>query len=192
MAASRRIGVVVGVATFAALIPFSGCSQAGSGWPDRPGPKVVVSFAPIYCFVANVAGDDAVVRNLMTTTGPHTFAGSDVEARLLRKADLFFINGLGLDSHAADALQKSSGNTGLKIIDLGGRIEKARLLEGTCHHDHHGGPHEHGDDPHVWLGPDRAATMVLAVRDALKAADPPHAADYDRRAAGYAAEPGQA
>ena len=177
------------VAGVAGVLPLAGCNR-DSGWPDRPGPKVVTSFAPVYCFAANVAGDDAVVKNLMTTTGPHEFNPTDVEARLIREADLFFVSGLGLDNGVGEALKTGSGNRKLTLVALGDRLPADQLLEGECHHDHdhgHAG-HDHGTDPHVWLSPDFAVLMTETIRDELKAADPPHAANYDRRAAEYVAK----
>ncbi len=38
---------------------------------------------------------------MMTTTGPHHFNPTDKDARLLRRADLFFVNGIGLDRRQA-------------------------------------------------------------------------------------------
>jgi ABC-type Zn uptake system ZnuABC Zn-binding protein ZnuA len=170
---------------------LTGCGGASKDtvWPERPGPKVVVSFAPLYCFAVNVAGDDAVVKNVMGTTGPHHFQPTDTEARLVRRADLFLINGLNLDNEVAGRIQKNSGNKNLKLIDLGSRLPKDRLREGVCKHDHHHeGDHDHGNDPHVWLSPDLAVLLVEQIRDELKAADPAHAAGYDSRAAEYAAK----
>jgi zinc transport system substrate-binding protein len=178
------------LAAVALAVPLftPGCSS-DSTWPDRTGPKVVVSFPPIFCFAVNVAGEDAVVKNMMTTVGPHSFQPTDADARLLRKADLFFINGLGIDNPAAASLKAGSGNKGLKVVALGERIPADRLFEGRCEHDHAPGEHhDHGLDPHVWLGPDHAIVMVEAIRDELKAADPAHAANYDRRAAEYVAK----
>jgi ABC-type Zn uptake system ZnuABC Zn-binding protein ZnuA len=168
-----------------ALLPV-GCSSDKT-WPDDARPKVVVSFAPIYCFAANVAGDDAVVKNIMTTTGPHDFQPTDTEARLIRRANLFFLNGVGLDTDVAEKLKTGSGNQGLKLVDLSSRLPAGTLMPGECHHAHKG-DHEHGDDPHIWLSPDVAVVMVEGIRDELKAADPAHAADYDRRAAEYVAK----
>ena len=97
----------------------------------------------------------------------------------------------------------------LKIVDLGSRIPKDRLCDahddddddddkgkdgkdknanakdkGHDHGDHH--HHEHGGkDPHIWLSPDEVVIVVEGIRDELKAADPAHAANYDRRAAEY-------
>ena len=190
---SRRIAaaliasaVLVG---FAALLPGCGGTR-DDGWPkDKAGPKVVVSFAPLYCFAVNVAGDDAVVRNMLTTSGPHHFNPVDKDALLLRRADLFFVNGLGLEGEKPETIKKGSGNKNLKIVELGSRIPPVELLEGSCNHDdgNHAG-HDHGKDPHVWLSPDYAVLLVEGIRDALKEADPVHAANYDRRAGEYIAK----
>jgi ABC-type Zn uptake system ZnuABC Zn-binding protein ZnuA len=169
---------------------FPGCASPDDGWPkDRPGPKVVVTFAPLYCFAVNVAGDDAVVRNLLTTTGPHHFNPTDKDARLVRRANILFVNGIGLEGDKPENIKKGSGNKELKIVALGDRIPKDMLCEGSCNHEHEPGEeHEHGLDPHVWLSPDYAVLMVEGIRDELKAADPAHAEGYDRRAAEYVAK----
>jgi ABC-type Zn uptake system ZnuABC Zn-binding protein ZnuA len=178
------VGLAVGVA---------GCGgPADDGWPaDKPGPKVVVSFAPLYSFAVNVAGDDAVVRLLPAAGGgPHHFQPTDRDANLLRRADLFLVNGLGLEGDKPQRIKKASGNANLKVAELGGRVPEKCLREGVCHHDHGAGDdhHDHGTDPHVWLGPDTAAFLVDAIRDELTAADPAHAEGYKRRAAEYVAK----
>lgn len=180
------LAAVVPLGLFAAL---PGCGGGPDGtWPEGTKPKVVVSFAPLYSFALNVAGDDAVVKNIMTTDGPHDFNPTDADARLLRRADLFLINGLKLDNDLAAKLQKNSGNATLKVVDLGSRIPERQLLvaehdhDHGHHHDHH---HDHDRDPHVWLGPDQAVVMVEGIRDALAAADPAHADGYAKRAAEY-------
>jgi zinc transport system substrate-binding protein len=180
--------VVFGFLTIALVaVWIPGCNSREDVWPkDHSGPKVVVSFAPLYCFAVNVAGDDAVVRNMMTTSGPHHFNPTDKDARLLQRADLFLINGIGLEGDKPATLARSSGNKKLQIVDLGSLIPEDKLFEGSCHHDHGDGvKHDHGKDPHVWLSPDYAILQVQGIRDALKNADPDHAAGYDQRAAAY-------
>jgi len=180
--------VTMGFAGVALLgLGLSGCRGPEDIWPkDHAGPKVAVSFAPLYCFAVNVAGDDAVVRTIMTTSGPHQFNPTDKDARVLHRADLFIINGLDLEGDKPETLAKSSGNKKLKIVDLGSRIPSKELLEGSCNHDHGDGiPHVHGKDPHVWLSPDYAILQVEGIRDALKESDPAHAAGYEQRASDY-------
>jgi ABC-type Zn uptake system ZnuABC Zn-binding protein ZnuA len=177
---------------FVGAVGLPGCGGIpDDGWPkDRTGPKVAVSFAPLCCFAVNVAGDDAVVRNLLTSSGPHHFQPTDRDARLLRRADLFLVNGIGLEGDKPEGMKKGSGNQQLKIVELGSRIPPDKLFAGSCQHEDHAG-HAHdpdGKDPHVWLSPDYAILLVEAIRDELKAADPAHAAGYDDRAARYVAK----
>ncbi|MCS6865404.1 MAG: metal ABC transporter substrate-binding protein [Gemmataceae bacterium] len=172
---------------------LSGCDRNHAEtehWPNKPGPKVVVSFAPLYCFAVNVAGDDAHVKNVMTTTGPHDFNPTEQDARLLSQADIMFVIGLGLDEHIAQKMKDGSGNTRLRIVELAARIPSHKLCEGVCTHAHHKDDpdHKHDLDPHVWLSPEHAIYLVQAIRDELKSADPDRAANYDRRAAEYIAK----
>src|SRR5262249_49413144 len=123
---SRRflpLAAVVGLLVLLAAL-ISGCrSKDDDLWPkDHTGPKVVGSFAPPYCFAVNVAGEDAVVRTVMTTAGPHHFHPTDQDARLLRRADILFINGLGLDNDPAETLKRGSGNKNLRLVVLGDRV----------------------------------------------------------------------
>ncbi len=188
----RRVQQSLLFATLMTTGLLVGCRSktADEAWPkDHPGPKVVASFPPLYSIALNVAGDDAVVRTLMTTAGPHHFNPTDNDALLLSGADLLLINGLGLDDDQARTLQRGSGNEKLKIADLSARIPKNRLLEGSCNHDHGANePHEHSLDPHVWLSPEYAIILTEGIRDELKALDPTHAANYDRRASEYIAK----
>jgi ABC-type Zn uptake system ZnuABC Zn-binding protein ZnuA len=182
----RRLAVLL-------LVPLAaaGCKPTSDAadWPPAPGPKVVASFAPVRCFVANVAGDRAAVRAVMSTQGPHDYQPGRSDARLLASADLFVINGLGLDNDIANKMQRLAGGDRLKLVKLAERLPESMLLEGECHHDHGDGghTHSHGIDAHAWLGLDQAERMVETVRDELKAIDPADAAGYDRRAAEYVA-----
>ena len=57
-------------AAFGMLLIGIGCTGNTVDWPETPGPKVVVSFAPLYCFALNVAGDDATVKSIMSRPIP--------------------------------------------------------------------------------------------------------------------------
>jgi zinc transport system substrate-binding protein len=186
----RRIWLKVAggasVAVTASLL-LLGCggSKPDADWPDTPQTRVVVSFAPLYCFATNVAGEDAVVKNVMTTTGPHDFTATDKEARLVSRAHLLFGVGMGLDDRQLDLMKKGAGNTGLEVVPLSRKIPKEKRLEGFCNHAHHAADHKHDDDPHVWLSPDLAILMVNELRDVMKWRDAKNSEGYDRRAAEY-------
>ncbi len=176
---------VAGFVAVASVVP--GCTKVADPWPEKPGPKVLVSFAPIYCFALNVAGDDANVLCVMAETGPHEFDPSPRDAAAVNRADLFLINGLGLDDEIAKKMTGSANRNGLKIVKLASAIPKSDLIEGICEHDHadqDDADHQHFD-PHVWMGIPQAIMMVNKIRDELKEIDPAHADGYERRAAAY-------
>src|SRR5436190_13303169 len=109
----RRTAILAGlglafVGLAVALFATPGCSGPADPWPEKPGPRVLTSFAPLYCFAVNVAGEDASVLCAATDTGPHHFDPSPQQALALRRADLFFINGLDLDNEIANKMVKSS------------------------------------------------------------------------------------
>lgn len=191
----RTLHCFVPAVALCATVLLTGCpgNKKADPWATAGSkPKILVSFAPLHSFAVNVAGDDAVVKCLMPSTGPH-FEGdaSPQQIDLARGCDVFFINGLGLEDEAdgiAPKLQRSAGNPKWNVVSLGSKIAKEDLLEGEDEHHHHGkgaNDHEHPVDPHVWLSTKHAKVMVAAIRDELKRLDPAHAAGYDIRAGTY-------
>src|SRR5437762_3599309 len=98
---------------------LGGCSKPEGGWPDKPGLRVMVSFPPLYCFTANVAGEHAHVQTLLDATGIHEYHPSPHQAVALHQADLFIINGLGLDEDFSQTLVNNAANPKLKLIEIG-------------------------------------------------------------------------
>ena len=160
-----------------------GCVKKDVPWPEVSGPKAVASFPPIYCFAENVAGDDAAIRNVMAGQGPHHFDPKPSEFKIVRGADLFFINGLGLDNRIAELIVTGSGNKEITIVDTTRNFNEKELLEPMAGDDH---GHSHGShDPHVWLGIDSAIEQVQAIAEGFAKADPSRAENYQRRATEY-------
>jgi zinc transport system substrate-binding protein len=179
----------------AALAGFTatGCQgrRSGQAWGDPDGKKkVLVTFAPLYSFAKAVAGDDANVRCLLTTTGPHTHGdATENQIELVRGCDLLIFNGLGLDDDLVESMKTQIG-ADRPSLDLGSKVDPKLLKEGACHHDHDHGEHNHDHDidPHIWLSVPLVKIMVNAIRDELKQLDPSHAEGYDRRATAYNAK----
>lgn len=171
------------VLALAVLLPMTGCTGGRDPWPERPGPKVLAYFPPLYSLAATVAGDDAQVMSLITHVGPHHFEPTMRDARCLTRADLFLTVGLGLDDAVSRKLRDTVGNSKLKLVALGETLPRDSLREGGCNCEH---GHDHGDhghyDPHVWLGIPEAKRMTLAIANELAAIDPAHAAGYRSRA----------
>jgi ABC-type Zn uptake system ZnuABC Zn-binding protein ZnuA len=187
-----RLGVVASIA-LCCLLWVWGCGAPRSPWNDVQGGSkhVLVSFTPLYCFTKSVAGPDAKVLSLLTTVGPHDYQPSAADALTVRRADLFFINGLGLDEFVKK-LVNNSGNRGLSIVEVGEAIPEKQLLnidEDEHNHKAGEGHHHHGEhDPHVWLGLPEAVKMVNCIRDNLCRIDPDHEKGYTDRAKDYVKE----
>lgn len=175
-----------------------GCSKAPPVWGDvKPGQKrVLASFPPLYCMVANVAGDQAKTLCLLSGQGPHGYQGTQTDALKVVQADLFFINGLELDDQLAKKLVSLARNKQDRVIKVGDRLDDG-LLEhfhheeemakdgkmGHKHDDHH---HHHGEhDPHIWLGLIQAREMVTIIAQELGKADPANQKAYQDRAEAY-------
>jgi ABC-type Zn uptake system ZnuABC Zn-binding protein ZnuA len=173
---------------------WAGCTKIDEEkmWQPGPGKRVVVSFPPLYSFTKNVAGDDAQVLCLLTTHGPHDYPYDPKDLIPLRKADLFLVNGLGLDEEFSEKLKNNCGNSKLKMVELAeegikevdeSKLRKAEEGEKPGHEDGH---HHHGEfDPHVWLGVPEAILLVKQIAKELGEIDEPHAAAYEQRAADY-------
>src|SRR5436190_16610161 len=102
------------------LSAYGGCSRAPDPWDatsGREGPKVLVSFPPLYCFTKAVAGEHARVLCL-TTSDPHEYSPDSQDISKARYADVLIYNGLSLDEKVAE-LPKSSGNAKVRVVNLG-------------------------------------------------------------------------
>ena len=194
--------IALGIAGIATLALLPSCTEknntAKSDWPEKPGPKVLTTYAPLYCFAASVAGNDATVKVLLPTADPHDHGEvNQADLRICNDATLLFELGLDLDDMLVDRITSAVKNEKRKTVNLGQLMQEhdkakpgeALLLKGDSHHDEDekdaDHDHHHEIDPHVWLCPRRAKFLVEAIRDQLKSQDPAHAAGYDSRAAEY-------
>ena len=183
---ARRLGLLA----VASLAFLSGCTAAPDPFAGaKPGQlKILTSFPPLYCFAANVAGDDAKTLCLLTSQGPHGYQATTLDSVKVAKADLFLVNGLGLDDFvaklAADARKKKA------VYAVGEALDDKKLI----HLEEGGEPHVHADgtvcthgdhDPHVWLGPEHAQLMVAAIAAKLGELRPEQKSAFEERAAAY-------
>jgi len=153
-------------------------------------PRVVTSFFPVYCWVANVAGEHATVENLLPPRAePHEYAFTPSDARKLAKADLIVVNGLGLEGWVKKFARNSPSATNRVVEVAAGLDEKLFYGEHHHHHQDHGEhAHAHGREQpneHIWLDPLLAAHAVTNILRVLQRIDPAHAAAYASNAQPY-------
>lgn len=166
------------------LVLLTACDRADSRSDSDGKLRVLTSFLPVQAHTAAIAGDHAAVTQLLSAdTGPHDFQPTPGDVKRLAEADLFIVNGVGLESWLAD-LVDSAGRPDLTVVDLSDGLtlaENPAVFADT-------GTAEAGQNPHTWLDPVLAKQQVATILSALRKADPDNAASYAANAATYTAQ----
>jgi zinc/manganese transport system substrate-binding protein len=154
-------------------------------WPNQhpaavsPPIRVVVSFSILGDFVNEIGGGDVAVTSLI---GPdsdvHMFEPTPEQARLLANAQLFVINGLGLEGWLT-RLTQSAQYRGPVVVATRGIIPITTTEAGEP---------TPAPDPHAWQDPRNAVVYANNIREALVVIDPAHSEAYRQRFHHYKAE----
>ncbi len=150
--------------------------------------EVVASFSILGDLVRQVGGDRVRVTTLI---GPdedaHAYQARPSDSRLLGRARLVVMNGLGFDAWM-ERLARSAGFRGTLVVASKG-VEPLSGEHGHGHEHEHGHGHDHGAvDPHAWQDVANVVRYVANIGAALAAADPEGAAVYRANAERYTAE----
>jgi zinc transport system substrate-binding protein len=160
----------------ALLLLFTACNQSGTSST----PLVVTTVYPLYEFTRQIAGSSAKVVSLVPAGAePHDWEPSPRDLTQIRDARLLVYNGAGLDPWVTKLLEDPAIKGTASV-----RATQAITLETTPT----GAEGRSVPDPHVWLDPVLAQSMVETIRSALAAADPEHAAAYGENAARFRAK----
>lgn len=147
------------------ILVLSGCGVTNE--KEGNGTVIAVSFYPIYIFTLNlVNGIDGVSVSCMAeqNTGClHDYTLTAKDARLLSDADVFVINGAGMETFLTD-LQETVED--LPVIDSSVGIE---LLCGHSHEHEEATEHSHNhqNNSHIWMSVENAKKQVLNIKDGL-------------------------
>ena len=147
---------------------------AGSIITGRP-VRVVSTVAPITSLIASVVGDSGtVVQGVVPEgTNSHTFEPPPSAVGIVEKADIVFINGLGLEDPTRELADANAKNA--VICELG----TATLPESGWLYDF-SFPEEGGKpNPHLWTNPVMVLSYVTLIRDVLVQVDPTNMTKYD-------------
>ncbi|AUH50424.1 metal ABC transporter substrate-binding protein [Chromobacterium sp. ATCC 53434] len=146
---------------------------------------VVASFSIIADMTREIGGDRVEVVSLV---GPdqdaHVFQPSPADIKKVSAAKVLVTNGLGLEGWMS-RLDKAANFRGATVVASKGIKTRQAPEEEHAEGDH---DHDHGDvDPHAWHDPARVQTYIKNISAGLIQADPAGKAEYQRRAADYAA-----
>ncbi|WP_293949809.1 zinc ABC transporter substrate-binding protein [Sneathiella sp.] len=157
--------------------------------------EVVTTIAPLHSLVQGVMGDSGSAALLLEgTASPHDFQLKPSQMTLLQKAKIIFYISDNLEVfllRALDALPASTQavamaeQDGMVLLPIreGGAWE-VHSHDSHSHEGHsHDNAHDHGhNDPHIWLDPDNAITMVKAITKALSDVHPENRSLYKANA----------
>lgn len=132
---------------------------------------LVTSFYPIYIFTLNIVdGIDEINVSCMAeqNTGClHDYQILSRDAKLIADADVFIINGAGMEAFLEDVYMN---NENLRVVDSS---EGVRLIE-NCdeHHENHNEEthhdHNHSVNSHIWMSPENAKIQVNNIAESLE------------------------
>ena len=163
---------------------------------------VVTSFYPIYIATINVVGDTegVTVKNMSEpqTGCLHDYQMTTEDMRLVSTADVFVVNGGGIESFIEDVVEQYedlyliTATSNLELIseddeeehDHEHESEENTTEESTSDSDEH--EHDHGEvNAHAWMSVSYYRQMVSTIAAELSKADPAHADEYEKNAAAY-------
>lgn len=154
---------------------------------------VVTSFYPMYIAAMNVIGDTPGV-DLQNLSEPqtgclHDYQLTPADMKLLSGADVFIVNGGGIESFLSDV---AADYKNLSIVNA---CEGLNLLseedegEEHAHGDAHEDGHNHGDvNAHAWMSIALYKQQVENILEGLCRIDPKHQDAYESNAKEYLAK----
>ena len=169
------------------------CLVLSSGWfignPARattaPEPlNIVVTIPVLKDLTEQVGGPHVRVTSLLKGyENEHTYSPKPSDLLLVRNAQVLFEVGLGLEVWVAN-LVKSAGRPSLTVVTTSKGIALIPDDKETNPVDHDK-EHDARGNPHVWMDPENAVTMMRHVTEALIQADPSHANEFRQNQAAY-------
>ena len=146
--------------------------------------NIVVTIPVLKDLTEQVGGPHVRVTSLLSGyENEHTYSPKPSDLVAVRKARLLFEVGIGLEVWVF-SLVKNAGSASLRVVTTSKGIA---LVRDRPDHDGaaHAGEEEERGNPHVWMDPENAMTMMRHITEALIQADPAHATEYRTNQASY-------
>lgn len=162
------------------------CLLCGCSAQSEPA-QIAATTLPVYEFTSRLCeGTPLTVTRLVTeeVSCLHDYSLNVRQVKAAEAAETIVISGAGLEEFLDDILLHADS------IDASQGI--ALLCPGEEHshespdHDHEG--HHHDRDPHIWLSPENAKTMVKNICTGLSLRYPAHQETLERNLAGLLAQ----
>ena len=147
--------------------------------------RVATTVAPLTSIIANIAaGTPTVVSGVVPEgTNSHTYEPPPSVAATLERADIVFLNGLGLEDPTR-TLAEANAAEGAVRCELGTAVLPREEWVFDFSFPEDGGK----PNPHLWTNPPMGRRYAEVVRDSLVAADPANAPTYEANFTAFAAK----
>ncbi len=166
------------------LLP--GCAPAVPGGAEAEAGRlhVVASTSIVADVVSQVGGEDIVLDVLIPAgSDPHSYSPTPQDVARIARADVIFLNGLGLEAGLQPVLENARPDAAVvelsEGIDLLGKPASPEGGEGERD------SLEEAPDPHLWSDPNNVRVWVSTIARVLSERDALHAEAYRQRAASY-------
>ena len=146
--------------------------------------NIVVTIPVLKDLTEQVGGPHVRVTSLLSGyENEHTYSPKPSDLVAVRKARLLFEVGIGLEVWVS-SLVKNAGSASLRVVTTSKGIA---LLRDRPNRDGaaHAAEEEDRGNPHVWMDPENATTMMRHITEALIQIDPAHAMEYRTNQASY-------
>jgi ABC-type Zn uptake system ZnuABC Zn-binding protein ZnuA len=146
--------------------------------------NIVVTIPVLKDLAEQVGGPHVRVTSLLSGyENEHTYSPKPSDLIAVRKARLLFEVGIGLEVWVS-SLVKNAGSSSLRVVTTSKGIA---LLRDRSDHDGAAQSAEEDErgNPHVWMDPENATTMMRHITEALIQIDPAHATEYRANQASY-------
>jgi ABC-type Zn uptake system ZnuABC Zn-binding protein ZnuA len=146
--------------------------------------NIVVTIPVLKDLAEQVGGHHVRVTSLLRGyENEHTYSPKPSDLIAVRKARLLFEVGIGLEVWVS-SLVKNAGSPSLRVVTTSKGIA---LLRDRSDHDGAAQTAEEDErgNPHVWMDPENATTMMRHITEALIQIDPAHATEYRANQASY-------
>ena len=141
------------------------------------GLSIVSSTSIVTDVVRNIAGNRINVAGLIPQgANPHNYQPTPREMAMAEKADLIFINGMGLEETLSEILNNVKKG---KIIEVSSQVNPMGFQDDE---------NNNNQDPHTWTSPLNVISWSKVIRDALIEIDPDNAETYRQNASDYIAK----
>jgi len=168
--------VLISYGLFAAPLVFAAS-------PPEP-LNIVVTIPVLKDLTEQVGGPHVRVTSLLSGyENEHTYSPKPSDLVAVRKARLLFEVGIGLEVWVS-SLVKNAGSASLRVVTTSKGIALLRDRPDRDGAAHAGEEDERGN-PHVWMDPENAMTMMRHITEALIQVDPADATEYRTNQASY-------